>query len=289
MKPAMQSTGYPRRTMLPPKGRPVWQPRDPGRAELRFLSWGLRWFGDHPIPPAMHDGWVYALIVEGAPRLVVKGRPRATRAGTVFVLHPDCAYGWTDAPGACCRIVSWVWRSAPGAASLVPDSGGYRRFVLERADVARLLAVWAACRDAVAVRGELGDLLVRRARLDLDVRMLQALNPGRAAEGGGRMTQALQYLRHHPAQLQPVRGLAEHLQLSPSGVKRLFGKRFGRSPRAVALEMRMDQARRWIAGGRAVKEIAYDLGYRHPNDLSRAFRRHFGVTAREVAGRRGSS
>jgi hypothetical protein len=90
----MNEPMVPRCIMLPPPGRPRWMPQDPACAELLYLSWGARWMGDHPIPLAMHDGWVYALILEGAPRLMLQKGQRPTKRGDVFIFHPDCAFGW---------------------------------------------------------------------------------------------------------------------------------------------------------------------------------------------------
>jgi AraC-like DNA-binding protein len=39
--------------------------------------------------------------------------------------------------------------------------------------------------------------------------------------------------------------------------------------------MRMEAARRKFAEGTSVKEAAFQLGYRHAGDLSRAYHRHF--------------
>ena len=93
---------------------------------------------------------------------------------------------------------------------------------------------------------------------------------------------ALHFLRHNPAALQPVKRLCEYLQVSPAAVRELFRRHLGRSPQAVALEVRMQHARGRLAGGVAVKQIAFELGYRHANDFSRAYKRFFGTTTRAV-------
>jgi AraC-like DNA-binding protein len=50
--------------------------------------------------------------------------------------------------------------------------------------------------------------------------------------------------------------------------------------------MRMEAARRKFAEGTSVKEAAFQLGYRHAGDLSRAYHRHFDSSP-TASGRRG--
>jgi len=42
----------------------------------------------------------------------------------------------------------------------------------------------------------------------------------------------------------------------------------------------MQHAQAQLARGVAVKQIAFELGYRHANDFSRAYKRFFGATTR---------
>lgn len=278
----MSEKTYPRHTFLPPQGRPRWQPRDPAGWDLLYLGWGLRWFGDNPIPPAMHDGWVYCAILEGTPLAGINGTAKKTRAGHVFIFHPDCVYGWRDRPGASCRMLSWLWRTPPAHSALLPKPGGYKALTLDEAGLHPLTAIHSACQREVGAPGELAFLAIQRARLDLDIRLARSLNRNTPADANTRVSLAIQYLRHNPDELEPVKKLCEYLQVSASTLKKLFQAHCGQSPQAFALEQRMNLARaRLVAGEASVKEVAYALGYRHPNDFSRAFKRFFGTTARE--------
>jgi transcriptional regulator GlxA family with amidase domain len=96
-----------------------------------------------------------------------------------------------------------------------------------------------------------------------------------------RMSMALHFLRHNPAIKQPVKSLCEHFNISPATLRNLFQRHCGRSPQAVALEIRMNYGKeRLLRSDVSVKEVAYELGYRHANDLSRAYKSYFGATAR---------
>ena len=267
--------------MLPPPGRPRWMPQDPAAAELLYLSWGTRWMGDAPIPLAMHDGWVYALIVEGTPTLQLQSNHQPTQPGDAFIFHPDCAYGWQDAPRHASRIITWLWRNPPTHSKLTPEAGGLWRIHLAGHGLHHLVQIHQQCLHDVGGIGEIALLSLRRARLDLDITLASALQLVEPANRQVQVNMALHYLRHHLATKSPVKNLCEHLNLAPATLRHLFHQHCGRGPQAVLLEMRMNHARDRLARlDVSVKEVAYELGYRHANDLSRAYKNHFGALTR---------
>jgi transcriptional regulator GlxA family with amidase domain len=67
------------------------------------------------------------------------------------------------------------------------------------------------------------------------------------------------------------------LQISPATLARMFQQHHGESPAMYHQRLRMTRAQELLETNRfSVKEIAYALGYKHPNDFSRAFRRFVG-------------
>lgn len=233
--------------------------------------------GDHPIPMAQHEGWVYAVVLRGTPTMVICEGTKPLCRGDVLIFHPDCAYGWKDLAGVPCRLMSWLWRTPPAHSLLTPKPGGYLRFRVGDAALNRLMKVNHQCQRDVARVGETVGLALRRAHLDLDLCLAEALNRPQKVNADHRMNLALNFLAQNPAMIKPVNGLCEYLQISPATLRNLFQKHCGKSPLAVALEMRMEWARkRLTAGSITVKEIANELGYSHANDFSRAYKRHFG-------------
>ncbi len=280
----MPGKSYPRRLYLPPAGRPRWLPFNPDAWDLLYLSWGRRWFGDSPIPVAMHDGWVYVAILEGTPTLVTGDGLVEMRTGSILVIHPDCAYGWTDSPRRSSRILTWLWRSAPALASLQPPRGGFRRFEMDRATLRRLAALHANCVREVATPDEAAVLSLHCARLELDIVLARAENRPPEVDSRYRMKLALEFLRNNPAERQPAQRLCEYLQVTPAALNELFRQHSGENARSFLLRWRMELARVKLRDGRLpAKQVAFELGYRHANDFSRAFKRFFGVTARKVA------
>ena len=238
--------------------------------------------GDHPIPLARHEGWVYAVVLEGAPVLRIRERTVATCRGDVFVFHPECPYGWNDGAGLRSRVMTWLWRTPPAHAALAPEPGGCFRLKAGEAALRRIEGINRDCQRAVASVGGLADLTLRRAHLDMDIVLARELGDAENPGVERRMAMALDFLRKNPALRQPVKSLCEYLQVSPASLRDLFQKHCGRSARDVAIEMRMIHARQLLSTGSVpVKQVAYELGYAHPNDFCRAFKRQFGVVARD--------
>jgi AraC-like DNA-binding protein len=272
-----------RRLFLPPKGRPHWLPLISTPLELNYLSWGQRWYGDAEITPSLHEGWHYFVVLSGSPTLVVAGHLLRVEPGTVTICDPDCPIGHSDEPGHACQMLTWIWRTAPAHSALRPASGGFLNLELDKSLVRRVVALHAQCREAVALATERSMLELRAARLHLDLCLLEAHEHRHAADRDFRLNLAIEYLRNHLGDLDPVRRLCEYLQISSASLKRLFHEHTGKSPRAFALDWRMRWARDQLLARRSsVKAIAYALGYRHANDFSRAFKRHYGHTARRI-------
>jgi AraC-like DNA-binding protein len=249
--------------------------------ELLYLSWGRRWMGEHPIPLAMHEGWVYAVILEGVPVLQFQSSQRPTKPGDVFIFHPDCAYGWQDLPKNPSKLMTWLWRTPPTHTHLVPTAEGFLHIRATPKLLRQIVAIHQRCMLDVAAADETALLSLRRARLDLDISLASTLKQAEPPDPRIQMNLALHFLQQNPGCQHPAKCLCEHLNIAPSTLRSHFQKYCGRSPQAVAMEFKMNYAKdRLSQPNTSVKEVAYELGYRHPNDLSRAFKSHFGRCAR---------
>jgi AraC-like DNA-binding protein len=261
---------FPRKTQVL-TDHPHWLPGAYSGWDLYFLSWGVRRFGRQPVPRARHEGWTYIVLTEGAPTALLNGRGRKFPAPRVVIFHPDCVYGWTDRDAAACQVLCWEWATPPAHATLCPPPGGLRTFALDRAATRALGQLHAECVGAVTEPDDVAALILRRARLELDIRLLRATGQSHKVNAAARFDLAQRFLLRHPAALDPSAKLCEYLQVSPTTLKALFRCKTGMSPRAFALNDRMKRARARLTQGALVKEVAYELGYRHANDFSRAF------------------
>ncbi len=275
-----------RRLLLPPKGRPHWHAAQTSTFDLLYLSWGYRWYGNEPIEPSLHEGWHYFVVLEGSPTLLIQGRKLKTHPGFVCIAHPDCPVGHIDLPKSRCRILTWIWQTLPSHSALQPEAAGFLKLTLEKDLLRRVATLSSDSHRAVAVASERSMLELRAARIQLDLTLLEARDHKSSANADFRFNLAVQYIRNHIDELEPVKRLCEYLQISEASLKRLFHERSGKSPRAFALSWRMQWAHEKLSAGQnSVKEIAYALGYRHPNDFSRAFKQHWKYEASRLLNR----
>lgn len=269
----------------PPKGHPLCRVFRPQPFELAYISWGSRWYGDAPAAPHPHDGWHYFVVLAGNPVLLAAGRHFPTRPGFVSICHPDTRVGHDDQPGRPCQMLTWVWRNPPAHPDLVPTAA--QPLLLQAGEPAlrRLRLLHEHCRQAVARASELSLLQLRAARLqlELDLHLAEGRTTDRGPDPVFRFSLATEYLNAHRDLPNPVRHLCEYLDISEASLRRLFQSEIGQSPRAYSLDQRLRWARQQLETTTApVKVVAYALGYRNPNDFSRAFKRHHGLAAQDV-------
>jgi len=251
--------------------------------ELAYLSWGHRWYGEAPANARAHDGWHYFTVLAGNPALHVNGRTLPTQPGLVNVAHPECVVGHSDLPTRRCEMLTWVWRTPPGHSALRPEHGESLRLKVDHHSLRRLKQLHVQCREAVARANERSHLQMLVSRLQMDLCLLDGLDQSSGAVSDFQLDLAVEFLRSHLDEPEPVSLLCEYLHLSEASLKRLFHLHTGRSPREFVFEWRMRWAREELQRESAsVKSVAYALGYRHPNDFSRAFKRFHGRNARDL-------
>lgn len=93
----------------------------------------------------------------------------------------------------------------------------------------------------------------------------------------GLSEQAQSWMCAHLDSKEPIARLCDYLNLSQSTLYRMFTVEVGMNPSVRFQQLRMQKAKDLLARSRlSIKEIAFQLGYEHFNDFSRAYRKHFG-------------
>lgn len=80
-----------------------------------------------------------------------------------------------------------------------------------------------------------------------------------------------------------VAGFARELSISPRHFRAVFKRRFGVTPQRCRSVARLNEAlRRLRSGSEPVKVIAHSLGFRDAKGLTRALRKHLGLTSSQL-------
>jgi AraC-like DNA-binding protein len=277
----------PRVLHLPPAGRPRWVCPKNQNLKLQYLSWGKRRFGQSGIPISLHHGWVYCLVLYGNPILQLVSRAIRVQPGRILVLGPDCASGWTaHSVESVAELLTWVWNGAPRWPGLGPAADGVQIFLADRALIRTLRQIHSLCRRELEKPDALSALALEELRFRMDVAIARFKVPNRyAPEPALRLELALRWLAQNVQERNPVAPLCEYLQVSPVTLNRLFRTHLYQSVTAYHTHMRMEQASQLLKrDGITVKEVAYELGYLHANDFSRAFKKFTGRTPSQGEG-----
>ncbi|MEW5421226.1 helix-turn-helix domain-containing protein [Amorphus sp. 3PC139-8] len=85
-----------------------------------------------------------------------------------------------------------------------------------------------------------------------------------------------------PAEIASLAALSAEFGVSPSKLKRDFFLAFSTCVGGFINEQKLLHGHRLLEQGMSVSQTAYALGYAHPGNFSTAFKRHFGVSPREI-------
>ncbi len=280
----------PKALHLPPPGRPRWVRPESAQLDLLYLAWGHRQYGQNPIPVSRHPGWHYVLVNRGKPTLVLESEQRDLNAGDFLVIHPDCASGWTDRPDGVSDLLVWIWRTGPRCSECAVEPGTYRQWAIGTRLWHKVEHLHGLCRLEVERPDELTKLAIEQLHLAIDVTVARHVQRKMGPpEPSLRMELAVRWMAQNLAEPNPVTALCEYLQISPATVVRMFQTHHGESPAVYHQRLKMARAQELLETDRfSVKEIAYALGYKHPNDFSRAFKQFVGKSPKSVGEGRNS-
>lgn len=237
---------------------------------------------DHVFPRHFHEEFGIGLVrsggqisasgrgqVEAGPGDVITVNPGEVHDGlpvgdegrrwTMFYLSPDCmaeiASGFTDR----------------GIASLefhMPVLG-------DRRVACRFAALWETFAEPVDA---LSNLARDEALLALLADVLGSKAETARVSGNAAIARARAVIDDDPTASPTLASLAAEAGLSRFQTLRAFAKATGLTPHAYLVQKRLHLARRLMTSGLGLAAIAADCGFADQSHMTRAFRRHYGLT-----------
>lgn len=271
----MPKTSYPHR-LLPPSDRySNWQ--GDADAALIYLGWGERNFSNEAIPIHSSPGWTYWTLLEGEAKIAFPSGTRNYKAGQGLLCGPERPFGFPEQNHGPLKILIWIWKDSPerheppplDLDETVAFSKDQLRLLsdLHQQTRAETLESPAPHHDALLNLRQLVDLTYYRGRQAQSISHEQS-----------RVRSARLWMLHNLSSPTPAATLARFLNISPMTLHRLFKSELGESPGTHFQTLKMEQARRLLQHeGQPIKGVAYELGYKHPQDFSRAYKNHFGA------------
>ncbi len=264
-----------------------WQSRELDGVELLHAHYIEQRFSPH-----VHEGFVFAVIEQGAHRFQHRGSEHLAPTGSMILINPDelhsCSkaheQGWqyrafypdNAQVGGVLAELELSRQGAPSfASSVLHDPQLHRLF----AELHRLLGSNAsALQQQTAWREAIALLFQRHGR------MPTGRAPGREPLAVARAKDLLASQLATPPSLE---ALAQAVNLSPFHFARVFRRATGLPPHAWLKQRRLEQARGLLKSGCTPLNVALQLGYADQSHLSRQFKQAYGVAPGEY--RRGCS
>jgi AraC-like DNA-binding protein len=253
----------------------AWRPAVAGIREVFHAT-----FAEHAYPRHAHDTWTLFVVDAGAVRYDLGRHARIAEPSMVSVLPPHVAHDGRPASDDGYRMrVLYV------ETSILPED-------LVGAAVDRPFLVDAGLRSAIGALNDAlscpDDVLEAESGLHAIADRVRASLAGSA----GPVAPAHADARGTRATAEAVRAaldadlfgtpwiapIAAGLGVGPTAAARAFRETFGIPPHAYVLGRRLEAARERILEGRALADVAAEVGFVDQAHLTRHFRRHLGTT-----------
>ena len=239
-------------------------------------------FIEQRFSPHVHEGFVLAVIEQGAHRFQHRGSDHVASTGSMILINPDEVHSCSKA-----HEQGWRYRAfypemtqiSRVLDELQVDRGGTPSFadsVLHDpavgqmfSDLHRLMESPAsALQQQTAWREAILMLFQRHARIPA------VMAPGREPRAVAR---AKELLSAHLADPPSLEALAAAVGLSPFHFTRVFRRATGLPPHSWLMQRRVEQARALLKAGCMPLAVAMQLGFADQSHLTRQFKQTYGI------------
>jgi AraC-like DNA-binding protein len=236
-------------------------------------------FYGHAYDMHCHDEWLVGVTHAGVQDFFCRGRRRQSTAGRVILIEPGerhdgqaireqgFRYSMLYLPQA------WLREEMGGCDADI----GFRETLADDRELGEAVAV--ACRAVISAAPHLAVDAARDRMLELLRAHLRTRAPSPSCEGTRVAELAMEYIQAHHDEpfglddLARAAGASDRFQLS-----RAFRRRFGTSPHACLVEVRLTKARAMLRSDVPPADAALASGFADQSHLGRWFRRAYGLT-----------
>ncbi|MFH1475989.1 MAG: AraC family transcriptional regulator [Verrucomicrobiota bacterium] len=235
--------------------------------------------GSFPRPLMTRTVWYYTLVLGGNCYMHVPGKALRLKRGDMLVMSPTCRRGYTGQKGRRYYRIYWAWRSPPLIPLIKPEEGQYLMMKLSEQKIKRLQFLHVACRKILRRLDQFTQFKLHNIRREIDLLLAQTrVTPDVTKTPAMQFALAVRWIEEHMMMRDAIGALCEYLAISPATLNRLFHRRLKISPAVYLQKLKMKYARTLLQSGNlSVKAVAYQLGYKHPNDFSYAYKHHIGT------------
>lgn len=242
-------------------------------------------FEGHAYDPHWHDTYLLGYTEQGVQQFDCRRTRLHSTPGQVIMLEPgDIHDGHAPSENGFTYSMlylepDWLTRALRTWSEAVPATGEPHfpaTLAEDGAMTAAIERVFKALRDAEPriVKEAAIDALLEQVSRHLSWRVRPVCDPRVPALA----QRARDYLHAHMHDDVGLDELATICGVDRFRLSRVFKASYGLAPHAYLIQLRLAQARRWLASGTAPAEVAHALGFADQSHLGRWFRRAYGLT-----------
>ena len=255
-----------------------WRDPDLPGVEIRYSS-----YGEHAFKKHVHETYSIGVMEHGRTTFVLEGDTFVAEAGHMVVMNPLAVHSCNPDPGVDMTYrMFYVGAEWLEEAAAVPGLDGPPRFGVPVLDDPELADHWRGLHEAVkegADRLEKQSLLLVGLDMLLDRHLFRGgARPDPAPEGVAR---ARSHLHLHPTDKVGLDELAELAGLSRCHLLRVFQQTVGLPPHAYQTQLRVELAKKLLAQGMPLIDVALEAGFVDQSHFTRRFRAFTGATPRQ--------
>jgi AraC-like DNA-binding protein len=229
-----------------------------------------------------HDTYSFGVTEEGVQAFRCRGGAHASAAGMIMAFNPDDPHDG-HAGASAGFTYGMLHLGTDLVAGVLADAGGrpaglplFAEPVLDDGPLARRLRGLLALLDG-ATRLETEELVTGVILAMVERHASRSVTLA-APAAGSAPSLVRDLLRDRFAEDLGADDLAGAVGLSRFQVSRQFKEAYGLPPSAYLRQVRLRQARRHLAAGAAIAEVAVATGFADQSHLTRWFRRTYGIT-----------
>ena len=232
----------------------------------------------------MHECFTIGVTLEGTERFWCRRAPHVAAVGDIALLNPCEVHKGGPGPEG-----FWTYRMIYAQAAVLKEAA--EEFAAAPGQGPRFPRTVVADPPLAAAVGALQQAMDRATspleRQSLLLKVLSALIGRHSSSAGsprnlGResttVARVREYLHANYAQSVRLHDLTELSGLSPSYLLRTFQRTMGMPPHAYLRQLRVERAKKLLAGGAALADAALAAGFSDQSHLTRCFKRILGLT-----------
>lgn len=236
-----------------------------------------------------HETLAVGIIEQGTASLKHKGEPYSISAGCVVAINPDDAHACQseNSLGYSQRmmylsvaLLEQATYELTGRSGIIPlFTEPVLRDKLLMQQVGRLFLLLEASSCVLELETQLFWTLISLIRTGAKIppTQIQQVNCG----GKQIVCQIREYLEANYAENLSLSQLASLVHLSPFHLSRVFCHAIGLPPHLYLTQVRVLQAKKLLAQGWAIAQVAQEVGFSHQSHLNRHFKKIVGITPKQ--------